>query len=709
LYEVLSDANLKRSSEPEPILKEHPMPRQTKVFRVFVSSTFSDMSAERHLLQENVFPRLEKYCAARHAKFQAVDLRWGVTETSSLNQKTLEICLNEVARCQRVSPKPNFLILLGNKYGWQPIPTKIPADEWMGIIDVADDAGSALLNEWYKKDENADPAEFVIKPRQDEYEDYEIWGSVESQIKEVLRNAVSQLNFDESQRIKYFTSATHQEIMHGALNPPQDIENPNKHVFAYERITANLPNDGSAEGYIDLVNNQPDTYSANQLISIKGALKDELKVDDHYHEYPAAWQNNDAVLDNPEQFCAMVYSHLESVISEQLDNAIDPEEISHESRLHAEFKDMLVRHFRGRDAVLDTVKDYIGRASDKKTLTVIGESGSGKSSVIAKAIENVQNMNADSVLVYRFLGTSSASSNVISAMQSIAGEIAEAFGTDLKTMAGEGNEKAMHEINGMSEIFRKCLALAASKKPVVVFMDALDQLTDTDNAKALYWLPKELPDNVKLIVSSLPELEARLSDTLVEHLPLLPDEEAEVILQTWFKAIDRKLNKEQHDYIMSRFSNTHLPIYLKMVFEQARSWPSYYNDYNLSDSVEGIINDFIEKLENEHPPALVEHVICYMLSGRYKGLAENEILDILVFDKEFWEEFFLPNTHEDHLDELKAAGRIPIAVWSRLYLDLEPFLTERDADGVPIITFFHRQFNEVLRDRYGLAVEEDAA
>jgi len=29
-------------------------------------------------------------------------------------------------------------------------------------------------------------------------------------------------------------------------------------------------------------------------------------------------------------------------------------------------------------------------------------------------------------------------------------------------------------------------------------------------------------------------------------------------------------------------------------------------------------------------------------------------------------------------------------------------ITERDADGMPVITFFHRQINEVLRERYGL-------
>ena len=67
------------------------MPQQTKIFRVFVSSTFTDMKEERRLLQRKVFPQLEKYCEQNGAKFQAVDLRWGVTEESQLNQETLDI------------------------------------------------------------------------------------------------------------------------------------------------------------------------------------------------------------------------------------------------------------------------------------------------------------------------------------------------------------------------------------------------------------------------------------------------------------------------------------------------------------------------------------------------------------------------------------------------------------------------------------------
>jgi len=87
------------------------MPQQTKIFRVFVSSTFTDMKQERGILQQNAFPRLEKFCEENGARFQAVDLRWGVNEESALDQKTLQICFNEIARCQKITPKPNFSLI----------------------------------------------------------------------------------------------------------------------------------------------------------------------------------------------------------------------------------------------------------------------------------------------------------------------------------------------------------------------------------------------------------------------------------------------------------------------------------------------------------------------------------------------------------------------------------------------------------------------
>jgi NACHT domain- and WD repeat-containing protein len=348
---------------------------------------------------------------------------------------------------------------------------------------------------------------------------------------------------------------------------------------------------------------------------------------------------------------------------------------------------------------MSEIKSYLKNYNNKKPMVLIGDSGSGKSSVMAKAVQTVEE-ERKGVLVYRFIGTTSGSSGIVSLLQSVCGQVAREFGTTLEILAGEGREKSLYDINGITEIFKKCLALATAQKPVIVFLDALDQLSDADNAKSLHWMPRELPEHARLVVSALPELEGSLSANRLEHLPVLPQQEAQLILDRWFQSISRKLTNEQRNEIFGKFSHTGLPIYLKLAFEQAKHWHSYTTSIKLQDDVRGIINSLMESLEHEHGRELVENVICYMLCGRYQGLAENEILEILVFDKEFWEGKFLPLTHPEHRDELKDVTKIPIVVWSRLFLDLEPFLTERDADGVPIITFFHRQFVEVLRKRY---------
>lgn len=77
------------------------MARKDLTFRVFVSSTFSDLKAERNALQQNTFPRLRKYCAERNARFQAIDLRWGVSQEAALDQKTMDICFGRLPRRRR--------------------------------------------------------------------------------------------------------------------------------------------------------------------------------------------------------------------------------------------------------------------------------------------------------------------------------------------------------------------------------------------------------------------------------------------------------------------------------------------------------------------------------------------------------------------------------------------------------------------------------
>jgi hypothetical protein len=92
--------------------------REQREIRVFLSSTFKDMEAERNHLLKHVFPKVRAACLARHVGFTEIDLRWGITEEESKNGVTIEICLAEIERC-RAFP-PFFIGFLGERYGWMP-------------------------------------------------------------------------------------------------------------------------------------------------------------------------------------------------------------------------------------------------------------------------------------------------------------------------------------------------------------------------------------------------------------------------------------------------------------------------------------------------------------------------------------------------------------------------------------------------------------
>jgi hypothetical protein len=50
------------------------MVHSSKTFRIFVSSTCSDLKEERNALQENVLSRLRDLCMEQSCRFQAIDL-----------------------------------------------------------------------------------------------------------------------------------------------------------------------------------------------------------------------------------------------------------------------------------------------------------------------------------------------------------------------------------------------------------------------------------------------------------------------------------------------------------------------------------------------------------------------------------------------------------------------------------------------------------
>ena len=83
-------------------------------FRIFISSTFADMHAERDYLREHAFRRLSAELSREGYGFLPVDLRGSVEETySDTERNVFHMCLRRVDDC-----RPRFLGLVGERYGW---------------------------------------------------------------------------------------------------------------------------------------------------------------------------------------------------------------------------------------------------------------------------------------------------------------------------------------------------------------------------------------------------------------------------------------------------------------------------------------------------------------------------------------------------------------------------------------------------------------
>lgn len=101
--------------------------------KVFISSTFKDMHSERDILAKIVFPLLKSKLNQRFINVHEVDLRWGITESESTDNKSLDICLRKVLECEF------FIGMLGERYGQVATSykvTKHPQLSWLDTYKV---------------------------------------------------------------------------------------------------------------------------------------------------------------------------------------------------------------------------------------------------------------------------------------------------------------------------------------------------------------------------------------------------------------------------------------------------------------------------------------------------------------------------------------------------------------------------------------------
>jgi WD40 repeat protein len=666
-----------------------------KTFRLFVSSTFADFTQERELLQSKVFPNLDAYCAVKGYQFHAIDLRWGVNEEAQLDQRTAEICLSEVAAAKGY-PSPNFLVMIGSRYGWVPLPFAIAQDEFEAALAWLVERGRvdavSELCKIYRLDENfltppglaaaADSGDrigaYTLRSRENaEYARADAWERLESRLRGALQEAADHLwredRIGEVARAKYFLSLTEQEVFQGLPGYARaDNYGPQAIAWIREQKGADDPRVEMFKAGIRRSLPDDCVLSGRAIQSWRGRLKTTY-------------------LDN---FVARIERRLREAIDKHIAERSEDNELLQDRAQHEAFAEGRRSIFVGRENNLLAIESYLVGESPHP-LALFGPSGLGKSALLAQAVGKASGRGVP--VVHRFVGASAASADVRSLLISIVEDLA-ANGIAIQPDHWED------DANKFDAQVRTLLT--SLERPVVIFVDALDQL----KKPRLGWLPNKLPPGVRLVVSALNDdtyneesgvyraLRQRLPDEAFLEIEPLTEHGRDILLALE-KGANRRLRPGQRDYILVQFKAAGAsPLYLRVAFEIAQSWHSWdeagVDRCALAGDTAALIGQLIAELTSvhHHEPELVSRTLGYLAAAK-DGLSAKEITEILSRD----DVVMTAISSERYGTQTR---RLPDSVSARLYRQLAPLLIEKRIDGQQLLQFFHRQLTDIVRERH---------
>ncbi|MBU0609305.1 MAG: DUF4062 domain-containing protein, partial [Armatimonadetes bacterium] len=445
---------------------------------VFVSSTFRDMQAERGWLRDHVIPVLAERLRERRHHLEVIDLLWGVETTSATAQEekellVLKVCLDEIERS-----RPFLIVLLGDRYGWVPPEGR-------------------------------------------------------------MARAAQEAGFQGDLAGK---SVTALEIEFGALDSP-DQRRRTHFYFRAPLPYAEMPPETAAL-YSDEHSPEPGARDAHErLEGLKARIKTDPNWAGRWHDYTAAWDAEHEHVTGLQAWGEAVIEHVWADLDEETRAFVHEAPTAwqeQEREAFAEFVAHRQRDFRGRADLVQELQNFalsLVIEGQPWGLSLTGESGSGKSALMAHLYRQLQ--SPEVLLLSHAAGISVRSAQVDSLLVRWIGELADF----LQIPCPLGDNPSADEVQ---DTFASLLGRAALRRRVVVLLDALNQFEPTTRAQYLTWLPKLWPENARLITTAIP---GTASETLEQRpgvqakaLPALSTPEAEEIAEAICDRYHRTLN-----------------------------------------------------------------------------------------------------------------------------------------------------------------------
>jgi Domain of unknown function (DUF4062) len=639
------------------------MPASWKTVRVFISSTFRDMHAERDHLVKVTFPRLRQWCEERRLHLDDIDLRWGITQEQAASGKVIELCLQVVDGC-----RPFFVCMLGNRYGLTP--DQVPADKVAAMrgFEIPTDKSVTHLEIlyaalWTSADSSNPPCEYAF------------------------------FYFRDPRCIPEVESLT-------AYTPEQRV----RHEATFFTKESNR---------------------ARMLADLRETIRQRFGPPGRVFEYGGVWDPNAANpedetlkgrLTGLEVFGDRVEADLKKAIecrfAEHLRDLGRQDPLTEERSYHEAFIESRLRRtgenasvYVPRPEVEAGITAYVhGNAA--VPLVVTGAPGSGKSAALAHWARTHEAADGFFVLA-RFIGASPSSTNLHRLLANLTEELNQRFNL---------GETVPLDPSELRKKWPDLLRRAGECRRVVILLDALNQLDRSADPRVVDWIPRPLPPGVRMVVSALEEDRSTEGSSSARQRPAgswlrtlreldcesirlreLSDDEQREIVKHVPSLRAKTLEKEQVRLLLSN-PGTRNPLFLLVALEELRTFGSFEKlnaaikalprpdgtEAGIQAAVERMFGSVLARLEREtdrFAPGLVRELFSLLAAAR-EGLSEEELVSLL-------------RTQLSAEPEGAFEGEFQIVL-----RQVRPYLHRKGSQRAALVDFYHRSFWKAARNRY---------
>ena len=552
-----------------------------KTVRVFISSTFKDMHAERDYLVKHVFPELAQWCEERLIRFYDVDLRWGVTTDEEENENAVTTCLDSIDDC-----RPFFLCFLGQRRGWIP----------------------------FQRENDIQQNMFNTFP----------------QIVQSIRRSITEIEIEHALLAPMLRIVDHQEVFSAPTKHALFFfrNDPFQHITLtneYESIYKNAETD----------RNEAD----RELERFKAKIQAKWPVQFYDCKWnpvqmsPELSSYGNVAVGRLHDFSVNGISLKECVL-DMLKRAIGEEFPDHLSSAPEDIfqKDILDQTIFGetaregyvmREDNFEALDQYLA-GDEKRILSLISPEGCGKTTLLAAWAKHLDEKNIRHCL--RFCGMSDLAYHQSRLANSIGKEI--------------NWDWTMPE-NSMHNPFKKLFAMIENEGICVIILDGISAIENW--VSMLFELAMEKRDSIKIVVSinekeylkAVADKKEFVPDMAQIHIkPFNTIEEKKRFIDTFLNQYLKKMDSDQMKVFCS-LSATDNPLYMKVLLHELKVFGVYEQ---LSDEIlrygetlETAFSTVLHRLENDAvatdiDPSIVVPLLFGLLAFSRTGLSEDELI-----------------------------------------------------------------------------------